>query len=472
MVLGTRNHTAAATPPRVGRHVSILLVDDDPEVCELVRFGFAPHDLEVTSRSSGDEAFAFVSTHEVDVVVTDLAMPGMHGFELIDRIVSNRPELPVIVLTGTGDFATAVAAMRAGAYDFCTKPVDLAALRLAVQRAAERRALRAEVTKLRQVVAEARRFEQLVGASAAMQSVYDVIAQVGPTDATVLITGQSGTGKEMVARSLHLQSRRRDAPFIAVDCAAIPEPLIESELFGHAKGAFTDAKSARVGLLSQADGGTLFLDEIADLPLSVQPKLLRVLQERRVRPIGSDIEAPFDVRLVAATNRDLEVMVAQKEFREDLYYRINVVSLPLPPLRVRAGDVLLLAQHFVDHFARMFERDVHGLSAEAAGRLLRHGWPGNVRELRNAIERAVAMCVGTEIAVEDLPERIRNYRGGHVHESLDGNLELSLEEVERRHILRVLDSKEGNKVAASLVLGIDRKTLYRKLVRYGLERES
>jgi two-component system response regulator HydG len=451
----------------------MLLVDDDLELHELVKYGLAQQNVEVTSSTSGQNALEVIRTAELDVVVTDLAMPGMHGLELIDRIVSNVPELPVIVLTGAGDFATAVSAMRAGAYDFVSKPVDLAALSLAVKRAAERRALRAEVTKLRQVVAEARRFEELVGASTAMQQVYDVIAQVAGTDATVLITGESGTGKEMVARALHHQSRRRGAPFVAVDCAAIPEQLIESELFGHAKGAFTDAKLARQGLLAQADGGTLFLDELAELPLVTQPKLLRVLQERRVRPIGGDAETPFDVRLVVATNRDLETMVQQRELREDLYYRVNVVHIPLPPLRVRAGDVLLLAQHFVDHFARMFGREVRGLSPEAAERLARHRWPGNVRELRNAMERAVAMCTRNEVTVEDLPERIRDYRGSPAPASYTDPLcDLSLEELERRHILRVLESKEGNKLAAAHVLGIDRKTLYRKLVRYGVDRES
>jgi two-component system response regulator HydG len=300
---------------------------------------------------------------------------------------------------------------------------------------------------LRRVVAEARRFEHLVGASAAMQQVYDVIDQVGPTDATVLITGQSGTGKEMVARSLHERSKRRAGPFVAVDCAAIPEPLIESELFGHVRGAYTDAKLPRVGLLVQASGGTLFLDEIADLPAAVQPKLLRVLQERRVRPVGGDSEQGFDVRLIAATNRDLETMVQQREFREDLYYRINVVHLPLPPLRVRAADVLLLAQHFIEHFARMFDRagaggtpvpagdrNAPGMTAECAERIVRYSWPGNVRELRNAMERAVAMAPGPLIAVEDLPERIRDYRGVPARDARDPEVELPLEEIERRHI--------------------------------------
>jgi two-component system response regulator HydG len=468
----------------VERPIQLLLVDDDPELCHLVGYGLEPQGIHVVAHRSGADGFAFVVANEVDVVVTDLTMPGMHGFELIDRIVANRPELPVIVLTGAGDFENAVGAMRAGAYDLVTKPVDLAALALAVRRAAERRALRAEVSRLRRVVAEARRFERLVGASAAMQQVYDVIDQVGPTDATVLITGQSGTGKEMVARSLHDRSRRRGGPFVAVDCAAIPEALIESELFGHVRGAYTDAKQPRVGLLVQASGGTLFLDELADLPAAMQPKLLRVLQERRVRPVGGDSEQGFDVRVVAATNRDLESMVQQREFREDLYYRINVVHLPLPPLRVRAADVLILAQHFIEHFARMFDRmsrggpasagdrAVSGMTPECAERLVRYSWPGNVRELRNAMERAVAMAPGPLIAVEDLPERIRGYRGVAPRDARDPEVELPLEEIERRHILRVLEHHQGNKLAASQALGIDRKTLYRKLMRYGVERES
>ncbi len=455
----------------VDRRLTVLVVDDDPALNELVTDGLEPQHITVESRTDGRAAFELIATRDFDCIISDLKMPGLHGFELIERIVANRPELPVIVLTGAGDFATAVGAMRAGAYDFVTKPVDLAALALAVKRAAERRMLRAEVTRLRRVVAEARRFDALVGASAAMQQVYATVEQVGPTDATVLITGQSGTGKEMVARALHQQSPRRDRPFIAVDCAAIPDALIESELFGHARGAFTDAKTARTGLVPEAEGGTIFLDEIADLPLAVQPKLLRVLQERRVRPIGSDAELAVDVRVVAATNRDLEAMVAAREFREDLYYRINVVQLALPPLRVRAGDVLMLAQHFLEHFARMFGRGTTGLTPEAAERLTRYPWPGNVRELRNAIERAVAMANGESLTVEDLPEKVRGYR--QAPEALSNlSIDLTLDELERQHILRVLDAKGGNKLAAAHALDIDRKTLYRKLQRYGVEGDS
>ncbi len=444
------------------RPIAVLLVDDDPEICEVVRFGLEPQGIAVTAQTRPADAFALLASTDFDCVVTDLAMPDMHGFELIERIVANRPEVPVVVLTGSGNFPTAIAAMRAGAYDFVTKPIDLAALALAIRRAAERRALRAEVSRLKRVVAEARRFDELLGASAAMQTIYETIERVAPTDATVLITGQSGTGKELAARTLHDHGKRAGKPFIIVDCAAIPEALIEAELFGQAP---------RIGLLAQADGGTLFLDEVTELPLALQPRLLRALQEGRVRAVGGDSAVALDVRVIAATSRDLEALVAEHELREDLYYFLNVVALPLPPLRVRAGDVLVLAQHFVDHFARMFGRDVRGLTPEVAERLVGYAWPGNVRELRNAIERAVAMTATFELTVEDLPERIRGYRPAPaVGRQPDDDV--TLEEVERRHILRVLEAHNGNKLAASQALDIDRKTLYRKLMRYGVERDS
>jgi two-component system response regulator HydG len=455
----------------VARDVRLLLVDDDPEVCDLVRFALEPQGFAVVTSGTASQGLHELEVADFDCVVTDLQMPGMHGFELIERIVTNHPDLSVIVLTGTSDFPTAVAAMRAGAYDFVAKPVDVSALSLAVRRASERRALRAEVTKLKRVVSQARRFGDFIGVSSAIQHVFGIIEQISPTPSTVLITGESGTGKEMAARAIHRASKRAEKPFVTVDCASIPDNLLESELFGHTRGAFTDARQQRVGLLAQADGGTVFLDEIAELPMTLQPKLLRVLQERKVRPLGGDTEQTIDIRLICATNRDLTQMVAHKEFREDLYYRIHVVELPLPPLRVRQGDVLLLAQHFIDHFARMSERDVKGLSVDAAQRLLGYTWQGNVRELRNAIERAVAMTRGPLIMVEDLPEKMRAYRAVPVRNDADHDLGHTLDEIERRHILRVLEAHGGNKVAASQALGIDRKTLYRKLLRYGVDRE-
>jgi two-component system response regulator HydG len=284
----------------------------------------------------------------------------------------------------------------------------------------------------------------------------------------VLVTGESGTGKELVARALHRRSCRRAEPFVAVNCAAMPDALLESELFGHARGAFTDARAVRAGLFARAHGGTLFLDEIGDLPVALQPKLLRALQERVIRPVGADNEQAVDVRVVAATNRDLETAVEERRFREDLYYRINVVHIDLPPLRSRGGDVLLLAQHFVQHFAAVRGREIQGLSAPAAEKLSAYSWPGNVRELQNCIERAVALARYDQIMVDDLSEKIRNYRRSHVLVASDDPDELaSMEEVERSYVLRVLEAVGGNKSKAAQVLGFDRATLYRKLERYG-----
>jgi two-component system response regulator HydG len=296
-----------------------------------------------------------------------------------------------------------------------------------------------------------------------------LVNRAAESDATALITGESGTGKELIARALHQHSRRHDGPFIAVSCAAMPETLLESELFGHARGAFTDAKTPRTGLLLQASGGTLLLDEIGDMPLGLQPKLLRAIEDRRLRPLGENTERPFDVRLVCATNRDLEADIEEKRFRADLFYRINVIHVELPPLRARDGDVLPLAQHFVQHFSRVVAKQVAGVSTAAAEKLLAYSWPGNVRELRNCIERAVALTRFEEIAVEDLPEKVQNYRRSRVVVDLDDTAHLvSMEEVERRYILRVLEAVGGQRTKAAQILSLDRKTLYRKLERWGV----
>ncbi|HTJ47626.1 MAG TPA: sigma-54 dependent transcriptional regulator [Kofleriaceae bacterium] len=447
----------------------MLVVDDERDMCELLELGLRKRGFAVTWRTDGEEAFATMSTQDFDAVITDLNMKKMGGIDLCARIVANRPDLPVIVLTAFGSLETAVAAMRAGAYDFVTKPVELDALAMSLRRALDTRALKAEVRRLKQVVADTRRFDEMIGASAAMQKVFALIDQVAETDATVLITGESGTGKEMVARALHKRSKRAAGPFIAINCAAMPESLLESELFGHARGAFTDAKVSRPGLFVQASGGTLFLDEIGEMSISLQPKLLRALQERRVRPVGAETEIDFDVRLVAATNRDLEEMVENKQFREDLFYRINVIHVPLPPLRARGGDVLVLAQHFIQHYATVFDKRVTGLSAAAAERISAYAWPGNVRELQNCVERAVALARFEEVAVEDLPEKIRAYSKSHVVVATDDPTDLvPLEEVEKRYILRVLEAHGGNRTEAAKTLGLDRKTLYRKLLRWGV----
>jgi two-component system response regulator HydG len=450
----------------------ILIVDDDQAMCDLLQAGLAKRGFATAARTSGEEAFALLASEDFDAVLTDLNMRGWNGLDLCARIVANRPDIPVVVLTAFGSLDTAVAAIRVGAYDFITKPVEMDALRMTLERAVQHRALRQEVVRLRQAAASTARFDEIIGASPAMRRVYDLIEQVAETDASVLITGESGTGKEVVARALHRRSRRKDGPFVAINCAAMPEALLESELFGHARGAFTDARAARAGLFTQAGGGTLFLDEIGEMALGLQPKLLRALQERVVRPIGAEAEVSFDARLVCATNRDLETAVEDHRFREDLFYRINVIHVALPPLRARGGDLLLLAQHFLEHHAAVFNKPVTGLSAAAAERLTSYAWPGNVRELQNCIERAVALARFQEITVEDLPEKIRSYARNHVLVASDDPSELvPLEEVERRYILRVLEATGGNRTIASQTLGLDRKTLYRKLKRYGVADE-
>ena len=452
---------------------AVFVVDDEREMVDLIALGLKKRGFQMLTFTSGAEALAAIPGHDVDVIITDLNMKGMSGLELCQKVALDRPDIPVIVLTAFGSFETAVGAIRAGAYDFVTKPVEIEALAIAVRRAAEHRSLRGELKRLHEVVANTRGRGDLIGASPAMQQVYQLIDQVSTTDATVLITGESGTGKEVVARAIHDKSKRKDGPFVALNCAAVPEALLESELFGHAKGAFTDAQKSRQGLFQQASGGTLFLDEVGDMALTTQPKLLRALQEKRVRPVGAESEVVTDVRLVTATNRDLEDMVEDKRFREDLYYRINVIHIPLPPLRARGGDVLLLAQHMLRHHAAVFEKKVVGLSAAAAERMLAYDWPGNVRELGNCIERAVALAHFEEIQVEDLPEKIRNQQtrrsnpmSGSDHPEL-----MTLEEVERRHVLRVLEACEGNRTDAAKILDLDRKTLYRKLLRWGVSDE-
>jgi two-component system response regulator AtoC len=448
----------------------IFVIDDEKEMVELLQLGLKKRGFVVVPFSNGADALAGLTEHDVDVVVTDLNMKGMTGLELCQTLVADRPDLPVIVLTAFGSFETAVGAIRAGAYDFVTKPVEIEALAIAIRRAAERRRLSGEVKRLREVVASTRGRGDLVGASPAMQTTYTLIDQVSATDATVLITGESGTGKEVVAREVHNRSRRKDGPFVAINCAAVPEALLESELFGHAKGAFTDAKQSRQGLFAQAHGGTLFLDEIGEMAISMQPKLLRAIQERKIRPVGAEGEITVDVRLITATNRDLEEMVEAKAFREDLYYRINVIHIPLPPLRARGGDVLLLAQHMLRQYAAVFDKKVMGLSPAAAERLVGYDWPGNVRELGNCLERAVALAHFEEIQVEDLPDKIRSRsapRSTNINANELPEL-LTLEEVERRHTLRVLEACKDNRTDAAKILGLDRKTLYRKLLRWGM----
>jgi DNA-binding NtrC family response regulator len=445
----------------------VLVVDDDRAACELMASGLRRRDFTLEWRLTAQEAIAPVMNGAVDVVVADLNMPGVSGIDLCRRIAADRPDVPVVVVTAFGSLETAVAAIRAGAYDFVTKPFEIEELELTLERAMQHRQLREEVKLLRRAVTETQAFSDLIGDSAPMRALYRLLDRIAESDATVLVVGESGTGKELVARALHDRGPRRAAPFVALNCAAISAPLLESELFGHVKGAFTDAKESRPGLIVRANGGTLLLDEVGEMPLEMQAKLLRALEARAVRPVGGEREIAFDVRLIAATNRDLETAQEEGQFRSDLYYRINVIQVALPPLRARGNDVLLLAQRFVEKFAARAGKHVTGLSPPAAERLLAYPWPGNVRELQNCIERAVALTAFEALAPQDLPERVRDYRSSHVLVAADDPSELvPMEEVERRYVLRVLEAAGGNKTIAARILGFNRRTMYRKLERY------
>ncbi len=442
----------------------VLIVDDEQSMCELLEVDLRMRDFKTAWFTSADEGFQALIKDSFDVVLTDLNMPGGGGIDLCERIVANRPDIPVIVMTAFGSLETAIAAIRAGAYDFVTKPIEMNLLGVSLERAIQHRNLQEKVKLLSETVTRSQRFGDILGSSTPMQELFDQLARFADSETSVLITGESGTGKELVARAIHRQSRRAEKPFVAINCAALPDALLESELFGHAAGAFTDARGERKGLFLQAEGGTLLLDEVGELPLAMQPKLLRALEENRIRPVGSDQEIPFDVRILTATNRDLETAVEEGRFREDLFFRVNVIQCDLPPLRARGTDILLLAQHFLEIFASRAEKQVTDISKAVAEKLLSYAWPGNVRELRNVIERAVALTRYDRLGVEDLPEKICNYRSSQVFIGGDDPTELvALEEIEHRYILHVLQSVGGNKTLASRILGLDRKTLYRKL---------
>ena len=445
----------------------ILIVDDEQAMCELLEADLRLRDFETEWYTSAEDALQAVNRQSYDVVLTDLNMPGTNGIQLCKHIVTHRPDIPVVMMTAFGSLESAVDAIRAGAYDFVTKPIEMDLLNVTLSRAIKHRQLEEQIRFLSEAVARTERFGDILGTSPAMQELFDQLQLIAASETSLLITGESGTGKELVARAIHRKSRRSKKPFVAVNCAALPDALLESELFGHAAGAFTDARTERKGLLFQAEGGTLLFDEVGELPLSVQPKLLRALEENYMRPVGSDEEIPFDVRIITATNRDLETAIEEGRFREDLYFRINVIQCDLPPLRSRGTDTLLLAQKFLETFATRSEKEVTDISKGVAEKLLAYTWPGNVRELRNVIERAVALTRYDRLGVEDLPEKIRNFQGSQVFIGGDDPTEMvALEEIERRYIQHVLGAVGSNKTMAARILGLDRKTLYRKLRQY------
>ena len=452
----------------------ILCVDDDQDHCELLEAALSRLGFEVITTTSPARALDLAGNEPFDVILTDLGMGEMDGLALCERILGVRPGLPVVVVTGRGSMETAIGAMRAGAYDFLTKPVDPKLLAISLARAVQHYRLQAEVQRLKQALDAQPLASELVGESPPMERVRDLITRVGGTDASTLICGETGTGKELVARALHNAGARAKGPFVALNCAAVPPNLLESELFGHARGAFTDAKTGRSGLFVEASGGTLFLDEIGEMPLEMQAKLLRALQERKVRPVGTNTEVDFDARIVAATHRDIEADVQHGTFRQDLFYRINVVRIDVPPLRERGSDVLALAAFFLERAAQRTSKGKLELSPQVAERLLAYDWPGNVRELENCIERAVALARFDHLTIDDLPEKIRAYRADRfVMFANDAEEIVTIDELERRYILRVIKLLRGNKARAAQLLGLDRRTLYRKLDRYkGREQQA
>ncbi len=453
--------TDRAAPGRV------LLVDDDPLLCEFLEQALGRQGFTVASDTSAEDALTRLGTEEFDVVVTDVGMAGLDGLAFLARVLELRPGLPVVLVTGVATTSIAITALQLGAWDLLIKPVNAELLAATLERARRHRALTLEVARLQALVPAPGR-HHLVCGSEPMKKVDDLVARLGQSDAAVLIVGESGTGKELVAAALHAGSPRHAGPFIAINCAAVPATLLESELFGHVRGAFTDAHADRVGLFVQANGGTLFLDEIGELPLELQPRLLRALQERRVRPVGGTAEVAFTGRLVSATNRDLKAAVHERRFREDLYYRINVVRIDMPPLRDRTDDILPLAQHFIRAAAQQSGKPVRGLSAEAAQTLLAYAWPGNVRELENCIASAVALARFDEVSVDDLPLRVRPPPATQLEVTAETVEDLvTLEVLGQRYLQRALVLLGGNKSHAAQALGVDRRTLYRMLERLG-----
>lgn len=448
---------------------NVLIADDEKNIRTGLGRALEMDGYSVFLAADGQEAIETIEREEIDLVIADLKMPRLTGEELLRRVVQNYPTVPVIILTGHGTIETAVQAMRDGAYDFLTKPVSLDRLSLLARRALSTRELVIQHRQLQQELEQHRNTASIIGKSNAMQRVLDVVRQVAPTKASVLITGESGVGKELIADAIHRLSDRAEKPLVKVHCAALSESLLESELFGHEKGAFTGAIGRKRGRFELANPGTIFLDEIGEINQSLQIKILRVLQEKQFERVGGEETLTVDVRIVSATNRDLRAEIEKGAFREDLFYRLNVVNLHVPPLRERKEDIPLLVAAFIKEFARENGKPVEGMDHRARAALHRHNWPGNIRELRNSIESAVVMSKGPIIQLDDLPPSIS--REGDENDSVRISLGSTLSLAEREVIRANLAAQNGNKTRTAEVLGIGRKTLHRKIAEYGLEDE-
>jgi two-component system response regulator AtoC len=440
----------------------LLVADDDPVARDLLVEILVSEGYVVRAAADGAACVDLARAGPFDLALVDLRMPGLDGLEVLQRLQALRPPVPVLILTAFATIETAIEAIRAGAWDYVSKPFRVDEIRLTVARALEAQRLAHENRQYRRQLDARYGLEGLVGRSPEIVAVYKQVARLAPLDTTVLIQGETGTGKELVARAIHQASPRAARPLVVVDCTALPDALFESELFGHERGAFTGAAIARRGLLETADGSTCLLDEVGELPRGLQAKLLRVLQERTLRRVGGNEEIPVDVRILAATNRDLRKLVEDGVFREDLYYRLNVVTIPVPPLRERVGDVAVLAEHFLTKYAEAARRPVTGFAREALALLEAYAWPGNVRELEHAIERTLALASSVLVLPEDLPAEVR--QAGAARPPLPPS-RLTLEEMKRWYVAQTVEEAGGNKARAAELLGIDRRTLYRILAR-------
>jgi DNA-binding NtrC family response regulator len=440
----------------------ILVVDDDLGMCGMLSDVLKEEGFSVHTTGESLEASKILKKEEFDVIVTDLKMKGLKGIDLLEVAHKMAPMTPVIIITAFGTIESVIKAMKMGAYDYITKPFQMDELVLTVRKALENRLLKKEVIRLRKEVESRYDFHHLIGKSPLMQKIYDLIERISDSSSNVLVTGESGTGKELVAKAIHYSGIRKGGPFVAINCAAIPETLLESELFGYKKGAFTDAKSDKKGLIFEANEGTLFLDEITEMPLTLQAKLLRVIEEREVRPLGDTNPYPIDVRIISTSNRDIASLIQQGRFRKDLYYRLKVIDIEMPPLRERREDIPILVQHFIHKFSKGLKKGVSGVSEDAFKILVSYSWPGNVRELENIIQRAITLSQYEVILPDDLPASIMQKTDEKLFEKAMEE-KFTLDQLEKEYIKKILVETGGNKSKAAERLGLDRKTLYRKL---------
>ena len=447
------------------KNIRIAVIDDDVKMLELLKKVLSKKGYKVDTFSTPKLALPKISENGYDIVLTDVNMPDMNGIEVLKRIKESSPDTIVIMITAFATVSTAVESMKLGAYDYISKPFNMEEFLLTIDRAVEKIALKKEVEILRREIQQRYSFGNIIGKSPQMQKVYQLIQQVAKVNSNVIIYGKSGTGKELVAKAIHYNSPRRNKPFIAVNCSSIPETLLESELFGHEKGAFTGAVSSRKGLFEEANGGTIFLDEIGDMSLAMQAKLLRVLEDKEIRHVGSDKSHKVDVRVIAATNKDLKKEVEKGNFREDLFYRLNVIPIYLPELKERTEDIPLLVEYFLKKYGEQAGRPNLKISREALSCLMRYDWPGNVRELENLIERLVVLATGDEITVSDLPPHISACKKERLIENLTLGEHITLEELEKRYIQKVLKDTGWHKQRTAEILGI-----YRKIKEYGLKK--